>query len=196
MVGLEPDFGQFRRSLDLRDDESASLVIPNGLWHSDSEGSQLCLVWRVLTGRAFNFEGLVASVKSMLLPVQGMDIRQLPGGCMSENLHGGAQSYLETSPSADGSQGRSTEQQGARHLGPEKGKQPAILAPEEADGRSGESPYDTLCSKGVLEDDRGVLAAGQVEVQSASAVGETSGLERLHEQAISFFGSGELITVP
>ncbi|KAK4417307.1 hypothetical protein Salat_2556300 [Sesamum alatum] len=55
-------------------------VIVDGLWKANAGNNGLFLVGRVLTQRMFNFEGLCASIKSMILPERGMEFKQLPEG--------------------------------------------------------------------------------------------------------------------
>ncbi|KAL0451653.1 UNVERIFIED_CONTAM: hypothetical protein Slati_1143400 [Sesamum latifolium] len=73
----ETDIGHFGKYFQLRDDEEAGSLMPDGLWNSDTEVFHLCLVGRLLTSRSYNFEGFCASIKGMFSAVKGVDIKQL-----------------------------------------------------------------------------------------------------------------------
>ncbi|KAK4425156.1 hypothetical protein Salat_1709500 [Sesamum alatum] len=60
---VEGILGQLKRGLNLTGDEDAGMVMADEVWHKDSGNYQLCLVGRVLTNRAYNFEGMGRSVK-------------------------------------------------------------------------------------------------------------------------------------
>ncbi|KAL0458943.1 UNVERIFIED_CONTAM: hypothetical protein Slati_0521500 [Sesamum latifolium] len=64
-------------SICLRDDEKAGMLMPDGLWNSNRESFHLCLVRRLSANHSYNFDGFCASIKSMLMAVKGVDIKQL-----------------------------------------------------------------------------------------------------------------------
>ncbi|KAL0329322.1 UNVERIFIED_CONTAM: hypothetical protein Sradi_4918900 [Sesamum radiatum] len=74
---IELDANHLRQPLNLGDGDVDELVIPNGLWRSESAAHQLCLVGRLLSGRVVNFEGMCASIHSTILSIKCMDIKQL-----------------------------------------------------------------------------------------------------------------------
>ncbi|KAL0292596.1 UNVERIFIED_CONTAM: hypothetical protein Scaly_2582700 [Sesamum calycinum] len=74
---MELDVNHLRQALRLGDGDVDELVIPNGLWRSESAAHQLCLVGRLLSGRVVNFERMCASIRSTILPIKCMDIKQL-----------------------------------------------------------------------------------------------------------------------
>ncbi|KAK4433511.1 hypothetical protein Salat_1113400 [Sesamum alatum] len=71
---------RLRQALHLGDEGVTDLLIADGLWNSESRGYQLCLIGRLLSRQPFSFGGQCASVKGMIVPVKGMEIKQLPGG--------------------------------------------------------------------------------------------------------------------
>ncbi|KAL0419329.1 UNVERIFIED_CONTAM: hypothetical protein Sradi_1346400 [Sesamum radiatum] len=74
------NLGHFRSSICLCDDEEAGMLMPDGLWNSDTESFHLCLVRRLLTSHSYKFNGFCASIKDMLIVVKGVDIKQLREG--------------------------------------------------------------------------------------------------------------------
>ncbi|KAL0394833.1 UNVERIFIED_CONTAM: hypothetical protein Slati_4449500 [Sesamum latifolium] len=54
----EAKTGCFRSSIRLRDDEEEGMVVPDGLWNSDTESFHLCLVGRLLPSCSYNFDRL------------------------------------------------------------------------------------------------------------------------------------------
>ncbi|KAL0319751.1 UNVERIFIED_CONTAM: hypothetical protein Sradi_5236600 [Sesamum radiatum] len=64
----------------LKDDEEDGVTLPSGLWKSNKESLDLYLVGRVLTAKPYRFEALTSSLQSMMLPVKGIDTKQLPEG--------------------------------------------------------------------------------------------------------------------
>ncbi|KAK4438896.1 hypothetical protein Salat_0224200 [Sesamum alatum] len=65
--------------LRLTDDEEQRLVLPGGLWHTDSDTHRLCLVGRLLSTLVPRFEAFSTSMQGMINPVKGMDLRQIGG---------------------------------------------------------------------------------------------------------------------
>ncbi|KAL0413768.1 UNVERIFIED_CONTAM: hypothetical protein Sradi_1578500 [Sesamum radiatum] len=62
-------------------------MLPDGLWNVESENYQLFLVGRLLANKTINFEGLSRSVKSMINPVKGMEIKQILEGRFLLRFH-------------------------------------------------------------------------------------------------------------
>ncbi|KAL0320137.1 UNVERIFIED_CONTAM: hypothetical protein Sradi_5275200 [Sesamum radiatum] len=71
---------KLRHSLRMTEKEGTKVVIPDGLWAADAESHLLFLVGRVLTSKQPKFEALVSSVRSMLNPVKGLEMRRLSDG--------------------------------------------------------------------------------------------------------------------
>ncbi|KAL0421003.1 UNVERIFIED_CONTAM: hypothetical protein Slati_3123200 [Sesamum latifolium] len=69
------------QSLKLTDREGAEVAIPDGLWSAGSEDFHLFVVGRVLSMKQPKFNALVASIKSMLNLVKGLEMRRLEAGC-------------------------------------------------------------------------------------------------------------------
>ncbi|KAL0401628.1 UNVERIFIED_CONTAM: hypothetical protein Slati_4192700 [Sesamum latifolium] len=68
------------QNLRLTEKDGRRVVIPDGLWTADSETHQLFLVGRFLSKKQPKFEALATSIKSMLDPVKGLEIRRLEEG--------------------------------------------------------------------------------------------------------------------
>ncbi|KAL0320307.1 UNVERIFIED_CONTAM: hypothetical protein Sradi_5292200 [Sesamum radiatum] len=56
------------------------VFVLSGLWKANLDFHKLCVVGRLLSNKPFKFEALCSSIRSMILPVKGMDIRQLEEG--------------------------------------------------------------------------------------------------------------------
>ncbi|KAL0439102.1 UNVERIFIED_CONTAM: hypothetical protein Slati_2393200 [Sesamum latifolium] len=54
--------------------------LPSGLRKANLDSHKLCVVGRLLSNKPFKFKALCSSIRSMILPVKGMDIRQLEEG--------------------------------------------------------------------------------------------------------------------
>ncbi|KAL0438998.1 UNVERIFIED_CONTAM: hypothetical protein Slati_2382800 [Sesamum latifolium] len=74
------NLGRFSKSIRLRDDEEAGMVMPDGLWNMGTESYHLCLVGRLLAGRSYNFEGFCTTIRGMFSTVKGVEIKQLREG--------------------------------------------------------------------------------------------------------------------
>ncbi|KAL0451288.1 UNVERIFIED_CONTAM: hypothetical protein Slati_1106900 [Sesamum latifolium] len=77
MGSLESVTSKLKQALQLGDKDVEEAVIPDGLWRAGSSNDHLCLVGRLLSKKAFNFEGMSASIRSMIMPVKGMEIKQV-----------------------------------------------------------------------------------------------------------------------
>ncbi|KAL0449291.1 UNVERIFIED_CONTAM: hypothetical protein Slati_1485500 [Sesamum latifolium] len=75
---MELDTNRLKKALQINDGEVEEVLMPEGLWGTKSGDYQLCLVGRFLSRRAVNFEGLCASIRSTIMPVKGMEIKQIP----------------------------------------------------------------------------------------------------------------------
>ncbi|KAL0447659.1 UNVERIFIED_CONTAM: hypothetical protein Slati_1893800 [Sesamum latifolium] len=80
MGGVEADLERLSKAWTLTDEEEDGVALPGGLWETNLDSLQLCLVGRLLSSKPIRFESLCASLQSMLLPVKGMDIKQLDEG--------------------------------------------------------------------------------------------------------------------
>ncbi|KAK4402856.1 hypothetical protein Sango_1026300 [Sesamum angolense] len=69
-----------KRSLRLTDMEGSGVVIPDGLWSTDTEVNSLFLVGRLLSSKQPKFEALVSSITNLLNPVKGLEMRNLADG--------------------------------------------------------------------------------------------------------------------
>ncbi|KAL0458630.1 UNVERIFIED_CONTAM: hypothetical protein Slati_0490200 [Sesamum latifolium] len=74
------DLGRFNSSIPLRDDDEQGMVVPDGLWNSDTDSFHLCLVGRLLANRSYNYDGFCTAIKGMLNAVKGVEIKQLREG--------------------------------------------------------------------------------------------------------------------
>ncbi|KAK4433559.1 hypothetical protein Salat_1118200, partial [Sesamum alatum] len=77
---MEAEVQRLGRVLRLTEDEGRGLRLSEDLWEGAEEGNILFLVGRVLASKDINFEGLARSLKDMLNPVKGMNIKSLPKG--------------------------------------------------------------------------------------------------------------------
>ncbi|KAK4424621.1 hypothetical protein Salat_1655700 [Sesamum alatum] len=75
------------RALRLTEDEGSGLPLSDELWQESTDDGHLFLVGRLLVNRDVNFEGLVRSLKGMMNPVNGMDIKALPQGWFPLRFH-------------------------------------------------------------------------------------------------------------
>ncbi|KAL0463440.1 UNVERIFIED_CONTAM: hypothetical protein Slati_0231600 [Sesamum latifolium] len=78
MGSAGPDVELLKREWKLTEDEDDGVTFPGGLWSASSDSQRLCLVGHLLSSRPYHFEALSASIHSMLLPIKGLDIRELP----------------------------------------------------------------------------------------------------------------------
>ncbi|KAL0448421.1 UNVERIFIED_CONTAM: hypothetical protein Slati_1398500 [Sesamum latifolium] len=77
MGGAEAEVDRLNMAWRLTDDEEEGILVPSRLWAANADSHRLCLVGRLLSNRQYLFEGLCDSLHSMLLPVRGMEIKQL-----------------------------------------------------------------------------------------------------------------------
>ncbi|KAL0434063.1 UNVERIFIED_CONTAM: hypothetical protein Slati_2740600 [Sesamum latifolium] len=77
---MDPNLERLRKSWKLTDDEEEGVTLPSGLWQANSDSHKLCLVGRLLSNRPYKFEALASSIRSMILPVKGMETKQLEEG--------------------------------------------------------------------------------------------------------------------
>ncbi|KAL0370686.1 UNVERIFIED_CONTAM: hypothetical protein Sangu_0386700 [Sesamum angustifolium] len=80
MGGMESNLEQLSKAWKLTEDEEIGVTLPSGLWEANTDSLQLCLVGRLLSNRPIRFVALCLSLQSMLLPMQGMEIKQLEDG--------------------------------------------------------------------------------------------------------------------
>ncbi|KAL0415994.1 UNVERIFIED_CONTAM: hypothetical protein Slati_3431300 [Sesamum latifolium] len=80
MGGVEPDVEHLKEAWKLIDDEEDGVVLPSGLWRANADLHTLCLVGHLLSNRPYRFKALCRSIKSMLLSIKGVDIKQLQEG--------------------------------------------------------------------------------------------------------------------
>ncbi|KAL0401022.1 UNVERIFIED_CONTAM: hypothetical protein Slati_4132100 [Sesamum latifolium] len=81
MGNVDADLERLSKAWKLTDEEEDGVILPRGLWEANTDSLKLCSVGRLLSNRPIRFETLCSSLQSMLLPVKGMEIKQLEEGC-------------------------------------------------------------------------------------------------------------------
>ncbi|KAL0427978.1 UNVERIFIED_CONTAM: hypothetical protein Slati_2972600 [Sesamum latifolium] len=76
--GADQATSRLRTALNLGEEDVEKVIIPDGLWQIETAYYRLCLVGRLLSRKLVNFEGLSALVRSTIMPVKGMENKQLP----------------------------------------------------------------------------------------------------------------------
>ncbi|KAL0385772.1 UNVERIFIED_CONTAM: hypothetical protein Sradi_2971500 [Sesamum radiatum] len=62
-------------ALTLTEEADSGLVLPGGLWHTDSPTQGFFVVGRLLASKSFNPDALHSTLKLAFNPVQGMDFK-------------------------------------------------------------------------------------------------------------------------
>ncbi|KAL2249445.1 UNVERIFIED_CONTAM: hypothetical protein Sindi_2418200 [Sesamum indicum] len=75
---MEAEIKRMGWTVRLTEEEGNGLLVPDELWNAKSDGHQLILVGRLLAYRMVTFKGFSRSVKSMINPVKGLEIKQFP----------------------------------------------------------------------------------------------------------------------
>ncbi|KAL0429069.1 UNVERIFIED_CONTAM: hypothetical protein Sradi_0532900 [Sesamum radiatum] len=77
---MEPDLQRLGKSLVLTEEEKSGVVMPSGVWHSDSEVRGFYLVGRILSHKAYNSKALKSILQSSFNPSKGMQISFIENG--------------------------------------------------------------------------------------------------------------------
>ncbi|KAL0404333.1 UNVERIFIED_CONTAM: hypothetical protein Sradi_2074100 [Sesamum radiatum] len=76
---MEADLNRLGQSLVLTETEDLGVVMPAGIWHSDSEGG-FHLVGNILSHKPYHVEALKTILHSSLNPAKGMDVTFIESG--------------------------------------------------------------------------------------------------------------------
>ncbi|KAL0300144.1 UNVERIFIED_CONTAM: Retrovirus-related Pol polyprotein from transposon RE1 [Sesamum calycinum] len=80
LVGSFLVFWATEYSFIAEEDEEQGIIVPTRLWEANVDSLNLCLVGRLLSYKPYRFEALSSSLQNMLLPVKGMEVKQLQEG--------------------------------------------------------------------------------------------------------------------
>ncbi|KAL0426172.1 UNVERIFIED_CONTAM: hypothetical protein Sradi_1152000 [Sesamum radiatum] len=71
---MEEDIARLGQALILTEEEEVGVVMPVGIWHSDSDSGGFHTVGRVLSHKSYHMEALKTVLQSALNPAKGMTI--------------------------------------------------------------------------------------------------------------------------
>ncbi|KAL0318627.1 UNVERIFIED_CONTAM: hypothetical protein Sangu_2018900 [Sesamum angustifolium] len=71
---MEAELNRLGKALNLTEEEELGVVMPSGVWHSDSESRGFHTVGRLLSHKPYHVEALKTILHSSLNPVKGMEI--------------------------------------------------------------------------------------------------------------------------
>ncbi|KAL0293786.1 UNVERIFIED_CONTAM: hypothetical protein Scaly_2575700 [Sesamum calycinum] len=84
---MEAALDKMGRSLILTEEEDLGLVLPTGVWHSESENRGFHLVGRILSHKPYNAEALQSILRTAFNPAKGMKISFIENDLLIQFFH-------------------------------------------------------------------------------------------------------------